>query len=563
MTGADTAKYGELFISEAHDHLDALDAGLLRFEKQPHSVEIAQELMRHSHTLKGMVASIEYGDLSNLAHSFEGMVENVKNGLSPSGAIELLFGALDELRKLVEATGQSESKHAANPLVDRVGELEEEDHATEIQAVERPETFRQISEVKVRADKLDKLVDLAAELLVSKLHLAQNYKGGVAVGKSRQEDIGSEASEALEGHGRLIDELQYQVLQLRLTPLSQVFNRFPRMIRDLAKQEKKEVELVIKGGEVELDRSVLDVLGEPLIHLLRNAVDHGIDKKGVVSLTAERVKNHAVIKVNDDGQGIDWEKLKQKQKGLNKELPLESFLFSGVSTSEEVTEISGRGVGLSVVKTKIEELGGQIEVESETGKGTIFLLHLPISLAIIKALLVKIAGRLYAVPITSVNRLLSLSSLEVKRQADQEVTIVDEEEVLLVDMNEVLGLQTGRDKNVLRLNLSPGSRALKGLRSEKGEEGKEEERFDDKKGEKIEQSEIRNQKSEINKTVMLTQGKNKRVGLIVDSVETQQDIIVKSLNKKLREQGYFSAVTILGDGEPVPIIDVESIVSSL
>ncbi|MFA5993570.1 MAG: chemotaxis protein CheW [Parcubacteria group bacterium] len=516
----DQEKYKELFLSESQEHLDSLDAGLVRFEQDMGSQEIAKELMMHSHTLKGIAATMGYGEISNLAHSFEGMVENIKNKISSGGA-SLLFGAVDELRRLVAEVMSDEAKQfSANPLVDKVGELEHVDEEAETEIMRQPEIFSQIREVKVRAEKLDALVELAAELMVNKLRL-QKAKEKInahflTVQSKEIDETEKFLTEVISNHKQLINELQYQVLQLRLTQLDQVFNRFPRMMRDLAKQQEKDIEFVIEGAALELDRNILDSLGEPLIHLLRNAVDHGIDKKGVITLSAKSVKDHVVVSVSDDGNGVDWEKIDAIRKKNHIELSREDFLFSGVSTSDYVTEISGRGVGLSVVKAKIESIGGRVEVESENGKGTVFLLHLPVSLAIIKALLVQIAERKYAIPITNVNRLMNVNSLERKKQADQLIAIIDDEGVPLFRLDKILNL-TSSNAMEEDENIADG-------------------------------------------IVILSQLKDKKIGLIVDSVETQQDIIVKTLSQNIRKKSYFSAVTILGDGQPVPIVDLESII---
>ncbi len=516
----DQEKYKQLFLSESQEHLDILDAGLVRFEADMGNQEIAKELMMHSHTLKGIAATMGYGEISNLAHSFEGMVENIKNKIS-SGGVSLLFGAVDELRRLVAEVVNSDAKQiSANPLVDKVGELEHVDEKIETEIMRQPEIFSQIREVKVRAEKLDALVELAAELMVNKLRLQtakEKISAHFTTAQSKENDETEKfLIEVLDNHKQLVNELQYQVLQLRLTQLDQVFNRFPRMVRDLAEQEKKEIEFIIEGSSLELDRNIMDSLGEPLIHLLRNAIDHGIEKKGKITLSAKRVKDHVVVSVSDDGEGIDWKKVDEMREKNKSDLSREDFLFSGVSTSEHVTEISGRGVGLAVVKARIEAIGGRVEIESEVGKGTVFLLHLPVSLAIIKALLVQVADRKYAIPITNVNRLLNITAVEKKKQADQLVAIIDEEGIPLFRLDKILNLTTG---------------------------GATEAAEDIAEG-----------------TIILSQLKDRKIGLIVDSVETQQDIIVKTLGHNIRKKSYFSAVTILGDGQPVPIVDLESII---
>lgn len=500
-------KYQELFLTEAQEHLDSLDSRLIDFEKSPQDAAVVKELMRHAHTLKGIAASMGYGDISNLAHSFEGMVENMKNHLAKGGT-DMLFGALDELRMLVKKTSSGSGRQsAANPLIDEVGELEKSDILADEKTIDSPETFRMSSHVKVRTDKLDRIMDLTAELMVNTLRL--NESAGI-------QDI---HTEALEKNARLVEELQYQSLTLRLIPIEYVFNRFPRMIRDLAKKEGKEIDIHISGGDIELDRQVIEDLGEPLVHLLRNAVDHGIEKKGTISLSAQREKDQVRIIIGDDGTGIDWQQLKKKRQSLG--LPAadspDDLLFSGISTTEHVSEISGRGIGLSVVKQTIEELGGTITVVSPlpTSHGTEFHLHLPISLAVVKALLIRIDNQRFAVPIANIERLIRLSSVQETYQTNTRIAVIAEQEVPLLDMRTLLGL-----------------REIQTAESASGD----------------------------HRIALLVRIKNALHGAIIDTVETEQDIIVKPISRSLRGQVPFSASTLLGDGKPVPILDIESLI---
>ncbi|PCI29871.1 hypothetical protein COB52_02110 [Candidatus Kaiserbacteria bacterium] len=502
-------KFKDLFLSEAHDLLNSLDTALIKFEKKPKDKEIVKELMRYAHTLKGISAEMGYGDLSNLAHSFEGMVENVKNGIS-SGGVATLFGVIDELRELVETSVNRTTRTEANPLVDEVGELEEVDSKNAAGVLKNPGTFHHISEVKVRTDKLDSVVDLIAELLVNNLAL--------------QESLADRETHVLtlQTNSILVKELQYHVLQLRLTPLMHVFNRFPRLVRDLSVKTKKKIEFNINGGDIELDRSILDVIGEPLVHLLRNAVDHGIKTSGNITLDAKREEDHVIVRVLDDGDGVNWEEVRKKFVQANPggnptQSDLENFIFTGVSTSKEITEISGRGVGLDVVKKTVTEIGGVVKVFSpprdEESKGTEFVLTLPVSLAIIKALLIEVQGQTFAVPLSSVERLVNIGKKDIYRQADQGVIVIDEKEVPVIALSKVFKL---------------------------------------------------NEDAEVNsRLAIITMQDKKRVGLLADKAISQQDIIVKPLGNTARSEGVFSAVTILGDGHPVPIVDINSIVSKL
>jgi two-component system chemotaxis sensor kinase CheA len=502
-----TTENKELFISEAHEHLDALDNGLISLEKDSENADLQKELMRHSHTLKGIAATASFGEISNLAHSFEGMIENMKNHLS-KGGFELLFGAVDELRNLVDLAETSNTSKPVNPLVDEVGELEDEDHSKDAELAKKPEMFQTVKEVKVRIEKLDKIMDLAGELTLNKLRLSSTIQSE-----------STETTEAMKENVRLVDDLQYQVLQLRLTPIDHVFNRFPRMVRDLSKKLKKEVDLNVQGGDIELDRSVLDDLGEPLVHLLRNAIDHGIETKGSITLSATRMKDQVLVGISDTGSGINWDKVKEKQKAAGHTGAPEDYIFSGVSTADAVTEISGRGVGLSVVKRKVEELGGTIDVSSESGKGTTFTLSLPVSVAIIKALLVLVDDHTYAIPATSIERLVNLKKYEQTTQADNKCIVVDEQNIPLIFLSDVLQF-----------------------------------------------SKKNNEKEAPNKsysTAVLVRLKDKMVGLVISDVIVHQDIIVKPLTRDLKKKIHFNSVTILGDGQPVPILDVDTLADEL
>ena len=502
----DTSKYKELFLSEAREHLDSLDSGLIKLERSPKDSAILTELMMHAHSLKGIAATAGFGEIANLAHSFEGMVENLKNNLA-KGGIDLLFGAVDELKRLVNL---AETLTTANPLTEKTGELEESDLAEDVNIVKAPEKFRVTPEVRVRTEKLDRIMDLAAELVINKLRLATAFSTN-----------SSKLTEAIEENNRFVEDLQYQVLQLRLTPIAEVFNRFPRMIRDLAKSQGKDIDLIVQGGEIELDREVLDNLGEPLVHLLRNAIDHGIEKEGKITLSAQRVRDQAIITVSDNGRGIDWKKISSIGRfapGQESQEKLNSLLFSGISTSEQVSEVSGRGIGLPVVKSKIEELGGTVDVSSEKA-GTTFTLRLPVSLAIVKALLITVGKRTYAIPLTNVERLINLGDIELKKEANQEVAVIDGKAVPLIRMSQVLKVQSEEENPV-----------------------------------------VEDQKSQ---TVLLARFKDRLMGFIIDSVEAQQDIIVKPLAKALASRLNFLAATILGEGKPVPIIDIESLVESI
>jgi two-component system chemotaxis sensor kinase CheA len=334
-----------------------------------------------------------------------------------------------------------------------------------------------------------------------------------------------ELSAALDTLSRLVSELQYNVMQSRLVPIGFVFSRFPRMVRDLAKQQKKELDLEMMGSDIELDRAVIDEIGESLVHLLRNAVDHGMEapdarkkagksSQGTIRITAERTNSFAIIKVSDDGQGLDLEEIKStaiKNKVLSPEATTEELIqsiFFGVSTTKKVTAVSGRGFGLNIVKNKIESLGGSVKVETEPQKGTTFIIEIPLTLAIIKALFIKVAGKTYAIPLASVERLITVNRADIKGILNYEAIVLNEE-----------------DTPITRLDILFKAPSL-GLRAQP--------------------------------IVIVKQGEEK-LGLAVDAFLTAQEIVIKPLNKLVRENKYFSGSTIIGSGEVVLILDVANL----
>lgn len=381
--------------------------------------------------------------------------------------------------------------------------------------------------IRVDIDRLDDLMNLVGELVINKTRLVQ---------------IGSvykltELDETLAQIGRITTELQAVVMKLRMVPVEHVFNRFPRMVRDLAREEGKEVEFIIEGKETELDRTVIDEIGEPLVHLLRNAIDHGIEppdererlgkpRKGLLKLSAHHEGNYVVIEVQDDGKGIDIEKVKQRavERGIVSPEEVERMTeneilmlitLPGFSTSDKVTEVSGRGVGMDVVKSKVEALNGILEIETEKGKGTKVIIKLPLTLAIIQALLTRVGEEIYAIPLANIDETLSITPQDVKLVRNQEVILLRGSVLPLVRLHDVLDVPPAPSKN-----------------------GDEEEY-----------------------AVVVARVGEKRAGLVVDTLIGQQEIVIKSLGKLLRGIKGISGATILGDGKVALILDVVPLVS--
>ncbi len=376
--------------------------------------------------------------------------------------------------------------------------------------------------VRVDIDRLDNLMNLVSELIIIKTRLE---------GMSRVESSQS-YNEVVEYLERVTTSLHDAVMKVRMVPVEMVFNRFPRMIRDISKSLRKEIILKMSGEETELDRTVIDEIGEPLIHLLRNSADHGIEatekrrelgkpEAGHISLTAYQDGNSVVIEVEDDGAGIDIEKTRKKavERGLvNKDVAktlsqkdVIDFLFKpSFSTAEKVTDLSGRGVGLDVVKTKIETLGGIVEVETEANKGSRFIIRLPLTLAIIQALLVLVGDEKYAIPLGSIREIIKVPPGEIKMVQKQEVILLRKTVVPIVRIGEILEVPES-DKTYKQL------------------------------------------------TIVIVKKGERLSGFLVDDLVGQQEIVIKSLGKLLSGIKTIAGATILGDGNVALILDVNSL----
>lgn len=384
----------------------------------------------------------------------------------------------------------------------------------------RKKKDRKLESIRVNIAQLDTIMNLVGELVISKgrlLQIASEY------------DI-PELKEAVSIMDKSITSLQDEIMQIRMVKVERVFNKFPRMVRDLARKLGKKVEFVMEGLDTELDRTVLDEISDPLVHLVRNAVDHGIEtpeervaagksETGRIRLAAWREKNNIIIELEDDGKGLDVEKIKQKaiERGIvtqteadsMSEDELKMLIFApGFSTKDEATEISGRGVGMDVVKTTVERLGGSVRISSKKGVGTRIRIHLPPTVAIIKSLLVKVGYETYAIPISSVVEALYVTEDNWKIIHGNPFLIVRGKLVPAFKLRELFNIMNGKPEREVGIIV-------------------------EKEGEKY--------------------------ALIADTIAEQQEIVIKPLTGHLAKVRGFSGVTILGDGKVVPIIDISSL----
>lgn len=384
--------------------------------------------------------------------------------------------------------------------------------------------------LRVDAERIDSVLNLVGELIIGRSMLQQAFTEFAR--HAPKEALRGRFSDAMAFQSRVLSDLQRSVMKIRMVPVEQLFRRFPRMVRDVAKQCGKDVALVLSGQDTDLDKSLMDAIAEPLTHLVRNAVSHGIETaeervrngktpRGTIHLTSYHHGNQVIVEITDDGAGIDSNKVKAKalEKGLLTheeadrmgEAELLALIFQpGFSTADEITEISGRGVGLDVVQTVLHRLKGSVDIETRVGKSTTFRLKLPLTLAIIKALLFRVEQRLYAVPLNAV--------AEIARAREADVHQVQSYEVLQL---------RDRALPLVRLGRAPGEEATSGSG-------------------KI--------------FVLVISIGERKLGMIVDSLEGEEELVIKALDDQTVATDLISGASILGDGRVVLIVNLPAIV---
>lgn len=376
----------------------------------------------------------------------------------------------------------------------------------------------QSQSVRVDIEKLDTLMNLMGELVINKVRLEQ-------IGQTHRM---SDLMETLEQMDRVTGDLQNIVMKVRMVPVSAVFNRFPRMVRDVSKELGKDINLTIEGEETELDRTVIDEIGDPIMHLLRNSLDHGVespDKReakgkprvGEVGLIARHEGNNVVIMITDDGAGIDADKIRRKavEKGmisqdeadrLDDADAVRLIFLPGFSTAEQITDISGRGVGMDVVRSKIEALSGHVDVETHIDEGSIFKIKLPLTLAIIQAMLVQVQEEMYAIPLGSIDSTINIEPTDIQTVQNKEVIVLRGEIIPIIRMEEALQVPHTKDSDEL--------------------------------------------------FVVVVHAGEAKAGIVVDNLIGQQEIVIKTLGNLFAGLKLFGGATVLGDGKVALILDV-------
>ncbi|ACI20735.1 chemotaxis protein CheA [Thermodesulfovibrio yellowstonii] len=543
------------FIVEAEEILEQLDPLFVELE-QKQDAEIINEIFRGMHTLKGAAGFLGFQNVVDVAHRAETILKKVREGEIPISAeiTDAILKAVDTLRILIShIKAKEEITENIQPILDLLDKalekasLQEPEKTEEIeQKIEKAETEeieskpsskpeevvtqapkeKEVATLRVDVERIDKVMDLAGEIVLARnrlLNLSNKLEAKYA-GDEHVEGL-VETTAFLD---RVTSDLQLAVMKMRMQPLQKVFVKFPRMVRDLARTLGKEVDLEIIGEDTEVDKSVIEHIGDPLVHIIRNSIDHGIESpeeriskgkpsKGKIVINAYQKGTQIVIDISDDGKGIDYEAVKAKAitKGLitleeaekmSEEAIINLIFLPGFSTKDVSTELSGRGVGMDVVKSNVAKLNGYVEIFTEKDKGTTFRISLPLTLAIIQAMMVQVGEEIYAIPQSMIEETLRIGIDEIKEVTGQRVLTIRDRVLPLFLLNEILSTSGGVDND--------------------------------------------------RKYILVASVGDRRFCISVDSVIGQEEIVIKTINGIDSEECGIMGATITGDGKVVLILDL-------
>jgi len=584
----------EEFMIETNEIVDALDANLVRLENEPNNLELLNEIFRGAHTMKGTSGFLGFDQLTKITHKMEDVLNRLRKGdiKVTAGVMDVLLEAVDyvklvlqdivdkkqgntnldeiisKLKKVYDegdiaggaktaTSSAAESKpesavvqetpkikaetpqpaltteSSATPTETAVVTAAEEMKTTETAVANAP-TKKDLqkkvdSTIRVGVERLDSLVNMVGELVLGRNALMQSSM--ILQQKYEAEKGFEHLTQAASQINFITTELHMAIMKMRMLQVGSVFSKFPRVVRDLSRDLGKEIDLFISGEDTELDKSVIEEINDPLVHLVRNSVDHGIEdpeerekkgkpRRGRVDLSAYQEGNNIIIEVKDDGKGMDIVAIKKKaiERGLATEDTIErltereilSFIFQpGFSTAVKTTNVSGRGVGMDVVRTNIEKLKGTIELSTELGKGSMVTIKLPLTLAIVQGLLVSCGNDIFAIPLTSVKETVVVSNSQIKYVNQKPVIRLRDTILPLVELTNVLFERRIEREGQIRV-------VVVGLA-------------------------------------------DKQLGLIVDSLIGQEEVVIKSMGEYLGNTPGIAGATIMGDGRVRLIIDLSGL----
>lgn len=528
-------EYKEIFIAEALQEYDELSRHIVGLEKRPDDEKLLGEIFRLLHNLKANAKAIGYVNISEIAHKLENVFSLIRNHeLNFKGDIvTVLFDGVDYLGLLLNNIDNSDYQQPQKELIDNLEKILDKNRSIDDAPIRKIYTSQNISLsdlIYIQVKKLDDLLNLVGELIIDRDRI-------IALAK----EIDSNELRTVSSHlERITTELQNSVMDARLVNIGSLFNKFPRVVRDVALMEGKSVDLGVKGQDIQIDRNILQIITDALLHILRNAITHGIEspevrrekKKsghGNLLVSATTDKDIVIIEITDDGNGIDVEEVRRhavkgkfvspdKIQDMRDEEVL-SFIFEpGFSLSRNVTELSGRGVGLDVVKTALDAVGGKIHVRSKKDEGTTFSLHLPTSIAVKAALLFEVEHNSYAIPLIHTESVVTIANEELHRVGTSVFADIKGETIPVIYLADFFASE-GMLTDIRNIALNTKSR----------------------------------------QDMVIVSYNNRKLGLIVDKLLRQQDIVVKPLQKPVQNIELFGGVTLLGTGEVCLVLDVPAI----
>lgn len=544
-------EYKSIFVAEASENHSELNRLLTRLEKDSADKKTINALFRITHTLKGNALGMGFGEIAELSHTLEdffGLLRDGKIVLDESG-IGSLYKALDVLGQLLKSldTGKPVAykgiKTKLDVMIRKTGETSPSDVQKQTvesqEEVSAPQTdehadddhisFSDMVQVPVR--KLDNLLNLVAELIIEK----DRFMASSVTARNEYNRL-----------NRIASDLQYSVMDVRLVQVGFLFNKFHRVVRDAATSEEKKVNLKIEGADTEIDRNVLQVMSDSLIHLIRNAIGHGIEfpdervlagktPAGNITLRATGETDAVIVEISDDGKGIDIDRIRNKAvekalvtaevaSQLSDQEVIMLIFEPGFSTMDSVTAIAGRGVGMDVVKKALDSIGGNIEVKTTKGQGSCFRLTLPASMAVKSTLLFELNQAFYAMPLSYTEAVVSLYVQDIHKVGAGLMATYLGQPITLVFLNDLLNNYNASD-------IKPLQRGLSGLHPEH----------------KLD--------------IVIVTHNGKRVGLVVDKLHQQKEIVEKPLSKPVEKVNFISGVTILGNGGVCIVLNVATIVT--
>lgn len=545
------------FLTEASESLEQLDQKFMDLEKQPNDTALLNDIFRSIHTIKGAAGFLGFQQMVDVTHCTEDVLNKLRKGemkvtpgimdtiLKSVDLIKLLLNNIKErngreedlkpvialLTDIMEGRFKGEEIREAAQSAMKTGEAEEEVKQA------RPDEGAVVAKeqsIRVDIERLDSVLNLAGELVLSRNRLMK--LGGKFSDSGQDTELHTHVNEAIAQLDLVTTDLQLAVMKMRMQPIAKVFNKFPRMVRDLARQMEKEVELHISGEETELDKTVIEEIGDPLVHIVRNAIDHGMEtpaereakgkpRCGRVELAAYQEGRNIVVSVSDDGKGMDPEALKKSavEKGL---IPAEEaeklsrsdafniIFIPGFSTAKAVSSISGRGVGMDVVKTNISRINGTITIDSEVGKGTRITFRLPLTLAIIQALTVEAGGEVYGIPLSNVTENIRVTADEIKTVEGREVINIRDRIYPVVRLGSLVYGKSDSDR------------------------------------------------AEWKYIVIIGIGE-KHFGILVDRLHGQEEIVMKSMGEYLKGTEGVAGACITGDGNVILILDMAGLLTTV